>query len=160
MFGLIVRNSNRTEKENYWIIRRFLGFEIMECFAFKLQFFILINNFRAFHVRIGFGRIYFLILKKKKMKNRILISFRVAHNSRGECEMKFVWNMKRCRRITWIDVIRLELRHYSVYFSPSIVSINVSKILRINCSKLDGRSAWFHAESSSILQRIFSQKFE
>lgn len=50
------------------------------------------------------------------MKNRILISFRVAHNSRGECEMKFVWNMKRCRRITWIDVIRLELRHYSLFF--------------------------------------------
>lgn len=69
MFGLIVRNSNRTEKENYWIIRRFLGFEIMECFAFKLQFFILINNFRAFHVRIGFGRIYFLILKKKNEKS-------------------------------------------------------------------------------------------
>lgn len=160
MFGLIVRNSNRTEKENYWIIRRFLGFEIMECFAFKLQFFYPNKQFQTVPRPNRIWTDLFFDFEKKKMKNRILISFRVAHNSRGECEMKFVWNMKRCRRITWIDVIRLELRHYSVYFSPSIVSINVSKILRINCSKLDGRSAWFHAESSSILQRIFSQKFE
>ena len=51
------------------------------------------------------------------------------------------------------------MRDYSVYFSSSIVSINVSKISCINCS-IPGWSfspRVIHAKSRLILQRIFSQ---
>lgn len=93
----------------------FLGFEIMEYFAFKLQFL----SHKQFQSVPTLNRIWTDLLfdfekKKNAVQNRILISFRMAQFSNWMWNSMWKrWNEiclkhETCRWITWIDVIRPE----------------------------------------------------
>lgn len=102
---------------------------------------------------IGFGRIYFLILKKKKKCCAKSYSNFISSGTILELNVKLdvetvKWNLFETWNVSVNYVNRCNspwMRDYSVYFSSSIVSINVSKISCINCSILGARfhPAWF-----------------
>lgn len=130
----------------------FLGFEIMEYFAFKLQFL----SHKQFQSVPTLNRIWTDLLfdfeKKKKCCAKSYSNF-ISSGTILELNVKLdvetvKWNLFETWNVSVNYVNRCNspwMRDYSVYFSSSIVSINVSKISCINCSILGARfhPAWF-----------------